>query len=338
MRKALSIGVVLLAFVLGWIAHNLLGNNENQPTISLPKIIERPLDKYTIENLGKADIAPGKLTLENTLDENKDYSSVLFAFEFNPEVQGKIKKKTTGEINIPKGDGPFPLIVMLRGYIDQKLYKTGDGTRRAGEMFAKNGFITVAPDFLGYGESDGEAGNIFESRFQTYVTVISLLKTIEESNDLKDLHFDHKTTFLWAHSNGGQIALTVLEITGKAYPTVLWAPVSKPFPYSILYYTDDSEDGGKLIRRELSEFEKVYDVDAYSLTNYLDRIQAPLQIHQGGKDDAVPIEWSNNLVEKLKAQQKDVTYFTYPSANHDMRPLWNTVILNDLEFFQKHLE
>ena len=101
-----------------------------------------------------------------------------------------------------------------------------------GEYFRDNEYITLAPDFLGYGGSDSESSNIFESRFQTYTTVLTLLKSINKENFP---NWDQKNIFIWAHSNGGQIALTVLEITGENYPTVLWAPVTESFPYSILF-------------------------------------------------------------------------------------------------------
>ncbi len=143
--------------------------------------------------------------------------------------------------------------------------------------------------------------------------------------------------FIWGHSNGGQIALSMLEITGKSFPTTLWAPVSKPFPYSILYYTDEYDDRGRALRKVIAGFEQDYNVDNFSIDQYLDLINAPMQIHQGLNDDAVPFEWSNELIEKLNELEKDVTYYTYPSADHNLRPNWNTVIQRDLIFFQKHL-
>jgi dipeptidyl aminopeptidase/acylaminoacyl peptidase len=184
---------------------------------------------------------------------------------------------------------------------------------------------------LGYASSDPEAANIFESRFQTYVTAIALLNSVNQIDK-----FDKTNIAIWGHSNGGQIALTTLEITDRNIPTVLWAPVSKPFPYSILYYTDESDDRGKLIRHELSKFEDDYDVEKYSLTNYLEKITAPLEIHQGTADDAVPKEWTDSLVKNLKNTDKEVGYFVYPGADHNLQPSWNTVVARNLEFFRKH--
>jgi dipeptidyl aminopeptidase/acylaminoacyl peptidase len=188
---------------------------------------------------------------------------------------------------------------------------------------------------LGYGGSSKESENIFETRFQTYTTVLTLLKSINRTNLPQ---WDGKNILIWAHSNGGQIALTTLEITGEDYPTVLWAPVTKPFPYSILYYTDESEDEGKFIRKELAKFEEDYDTDKYSITNYLDRINAPIEYHIGTKDDAIPLEWGTSFVKKMKSLEKTVRYYNHSGADHNMNPLWSDVIQKTLEFFNDSLE
>ena len=275
MRKfILLLALVLGGILAGWALNSLYNSPKSSPN-PISQVKPRPLDKYSIENLSKAKIEAAKIEIGESLKEDKDFTSYLVSFSLDPTLTNKEKKKVTGLINIPKGDGPFPLVVMFRGYVDQEIYKTGAGTQRAGEYFARNGYLTIAPDFLGYAGSDSEAGNIFETRFQTYTTALTLLSSLQSVKQ-----WNGKDIFIWGHSNGGQIALTVLEVTGAAYPTVLWAPVSKPFPYSILYYTDESEDRGKLIRRELAEFEQTYDPDLYAIDLNYDRVKAPLQLHQ----------------------------------------------------------
>lgn len=311
----------------------MLGS-EAAKTVSLPKInIEssKPYDVYTIENLSKTEIKSGIIKLEELLNKSEEFDSHVFSFTFKPNPEKSDTKTTTGQINLPVTSGNKPIILMLRGYVDQEIYQTGYGTSRAAEVFAKNGYITIAPDFLGYASSDSEAENIFESRFQTYTTTLSLLKSFGQ---LKS--WDGKNVYMWGHSNGGQIALTVLEITSETYPTTLWAPVSKPFPYSILFYTDESEDRGKLIRTELAKLEKDYDVELYSLDNYFDQIKAPLLIHQGTADDAVPLSWTNSLEKRLSEHDIDFDYYTYPNTDHNMRPNWNTVVGRDLDFFSNN--
>lgn len=113
----------------------------------------------------------------------------------------------------------------------------------------------------------------------------------------------------------------------------MWTPVSSPFPFSILYYSDETVDKGKWLRKALSEFEALYNTDLYSLPNYLSSIKAPVNLDQGAADTAVPIAWSDDLARALKAQGTEVEYNVYPGADHVMTPQWNTIIQKDLAFF-----
>ncbi len=318
--------VATVFILIGWFANTAYHLPRNSNPIA--QVRPTPLLKYTIENLAKADIKPAEIQIGKILKEDPKFTSYEFTFSFSADLSKELRT-TSGLINIPKGAGSFPVIVMFRGYVDPTEYFIGNGTQRAAEYFASNGFITIAPDFLGYGGSDKEAENIFESRFQTFVTAITTFKSVSSIKQ-----FDGKNIFIWGHSNGGQIALTTLEITSVAYPTVLWAPVSKPFPYSILYYTDDASDSGKFLRHQLSIFENDYDVDLYSLTRYLTNIKAPLQLNQGTADTSVPVAWSDLLAKDLKSANVDVTYIKYPGANHNLTPGWNQAVINSLDFFK----
>ena len=296
----------------------------------------KPLDKYTIETLAVTDMQPSPITIGKTLSGSDDSEAYVFYYYVD-------NKRASGILNIPKAPGSYPVIVMFRGYVDREQYSSGIGSQPSAQVFAKNGFITLAPDFLGYGESDNPSASPIEERFQTYITATTLLASVVnlntafETNNIS-VRVTPDKVGIWGHSNGGQIALTVLEITGGTYPTVLWAPVSKSFPYSILYYTDEFDDQGKLLRKVVSDFEKDYDSDKYSLTNYFDRINATIQIHQGGADEEVPLKWSNNLTSTLKKLNKNVQYFTYDGANHNLQPTaWNTSVSRSLEFYKKIL-
>lgn len=342
------LSTVLITFALGvWWRGNFLPKEKET---LVEKIIPKPLEAYSIDNLSSTPYPKGLLTFQKNIPtetETKDYSSNLFTFKFKPNPRETKEKITTVLVNTPITENEinkkYPLVFMIRGYVDPSIYTSGVGTRRSAEIFVKNGYITVAPDFLGYGGSDLNSENIFESRFQTYTTVLALLNSLAQVEE-----WDGKNIFIWAHSNGGQIALTALTVTGKNIPTTLWAPVTAPFPYSILYYTNESADRGKLIRRELANFEDLYDPDNYSFDLYLDQIgkdsleidiKVPIQLHQGTADDAIPVEWSKSLKNKLtKLETVEINYFEYLGADHNLQPAWNSVVERDLVFFQKHLQ
>ena len=301
-----------------------------------------PLLKYAFPELAKRPTQPSPIKLKRVLKNSSEFTAYVFSYE----SEGKT---ISGQMNIPVSSDPnktFPVILMLRGFVPTETYSIGAGTQRAGEAFAKQGYITIAPDFLGFGESDAQPGDPFESRFIKPLNVLDLIASIEGFN-LQPLifnkeiagRFDAKKLGIWGHSNGGQIAISVLEISEKSYPTTLWAPVTKPFPYSVLYFTDETEDFGKSFRITLSNFEQDYDVEQFTIGKYMDKITAKIQLHQGTADDAVPVTWSDQFVRNMeKVGKKDlVEYFTYPDASHDLQPGWEQVIQRNFQFFQKEL-
>jgi dipeptidyl aminopeptidase/acylaminoacyl peptidase len=290
-------------------------------------IMEKPLLKYSFENIKKTGGIASKIKLEKILRKNSGFTSFIFSYLSN-------NRKISGLLHLPDGEEKKPIIVMLRGYVDKNEYQTGIGTRPAGEYYAKEGFITIAPDYLGYGGSDmPPQGNIWEERFLRHVAVQDLFSSL---GTLANADTDH--VFLWGHSNGGMESLAALEISGKDYPTVLWAPVSAYFPYDVLYYLNEAEDKGKALRKELADFEKDYDVDNYSIATHLDWIKAPVQLHQGSSDLYIPLSWSDDLASVLKENGNKVNYFVYPGTDHNMRPSWDVIVKRDVEFFKSHLK
>lgn len=335
MKKPLIVLVLVILVIgafFGW--DYFKRNSEVSPVKKLQQIVERPYDKYTYDALSKTDFTAGEITIGNVLTDKPLFVSRMFYFYVG-------SKKVSGLLNVPKKEGNLPVILMLRGFVDPANYTTGVGTQHDGEVFAENGYITLAPDFLGYGESDKTSDNSFEDRFLTYITTMTLLASINNLNlallsNGYTQSVDISKIGIWGHSNGGQIALSVLEISGKPYPTVLWAPVSKPFPYSILYYTDEFDDRGKALRRALSDFEENYDVEKYSLTNYLGRITAPVQIDQGLADVEVPYWWSDELVTKLKELGRSIEYFKYLGEDHNFdQGSWPVAISRSVQFYNE---
>jgi fermentation-respiration switch protein FrsA (DUF1100 family) len=364
------LGVMMFAF--GAIASWAMNRGANTFELISPTIggnpvatpLPNPYSKYSFDNLSSLQLTPGPVRVESLMDVQPSYATFLASWDV-PDLESGTRVKVTGQINIPQGDGPFPVIVMLRGYADREIYTTGLGTRNAAAVLARNGYITIAPDFQGFGGSGPESNDILVARFSRPLTVLQLLRNLQDlrMEILPSVSppppinksgtsatpqpvptavatvFDTQRIGIWAHSNGGQIALSVLEITNRAIPTTLWAPVSQAFPYSVLYYTDESPDGGKYLREQLARFEFTLenDPDQFTVLKRADRIIGPIQIHQGGADDAVPLKWSQQLYSTLKEATVAADIFVYPQADHNLQPNWDEVVQRDLLFFGREL-
>ena len=319
--------LILTVFVIG-VVIGLLGHNFNfpqssgqllSPMSSAPTETPKPLLKYSFDGLKQSVFTPKTISLTGN----------QFTFETREGL-------VSGTANIPDACGTVrpkcPVVIMLRGYVDKEIYTPGMGTKKAAGVYAGKGYITLAPDFLGYGNSDPEPDNEIEARLIKPATVLQLLASISNLPVA-----DPKSVFLWGHSNGGQIGLSVLTATNKIKAATFWAPVSKHFPYSILYYTGDLDDHGKYLRKAISGFESVYDPELFSITNYFDRIETPLIVHQGTGDEAVPWKWSMDLVGNLQSLKKDAVLYQYSGADHNLTPGWSSVVDTDLKFFRGYI-
>jgi uncharacterized protein len=392
----LTIGT-LLGALLSWKIIPLFQNSTADlisPFVKEDKPAATPLNQYSIEALSQRDFTVTKpLSIEQLLATNAEFESYTFAFT-------TMGQRMSGLINIPTTLAPtsgYPVLIMVRGYVPPEQYAPGVGTKNAAQFFARKGYVTIAPDFFGFGSSDPEPTDSWEARFIKPINLIELIKTIEVHPQLTmdyskmqiaetalrsvpasatystastsaataasesaalplvvpvtenplvgrptaTLTLNPKKIGIWAHSNGGQITLTALEIIGKPLPTTLWAPVTAPFPYSLLFFSDENEDEGKATRNWIAQFERTYDVFDFSLTRHLDRLHGEIQLHHGNADEAALKSWSDEFVQKVTAHNKTrpkndqikINYFSYPGADHNLQPGWNTAIARDAEYF-----
>ena len=335
-----------------------------------------PLNQYSISNLKEYPFESSKIIITQVVEEQETFITYLFSYQ-------TMGKTMTGSANIPqecKEKQSCPVVVLVRGYATPEQYSPGFGTRNAAAVFANNGYITLAPDFFGFANSDPESEDSWEARFIKPINVIELIESLKDNSslqispsvassiespsaeDLSDtisftdfVTADPSQINIWAHSNGGQITLSLLQVLEEPIPATLWAPVTAPFPYSILFFTRTSADEGKEARAWLAMFEKDYDVFDFTVTQHLDKLTGPIQIHHGARDPDALIVWSDSFIKKIELENKaredeaeseershqlpiEYNYFVYPQADHNLQPSenWNQAIARDLEFFAKY--
>jgi len=329
MRKLILLITVFVIIASGLIAFLFFNQDQQGDKLIIPKVTfnrkVKPLDKYNFEQLRQKEYLGSEITLEEIIAEEDTYISWLFSYL----SEGK---KVTGMANIPKLEGKLPVIVMMRGYVDDEIYFTGLGTRKSAGVFAENGYVTLAPDFLGFGGSDTCSADILESRFERPLTVLNLLASVKNLDQA-----DPDKIFFWGHSNGGQIALSVLEITQKPIPTSLWAPVTTGFPDSVLQYIGELDDQGLKVKNAIDIFLNQYDAQKYSIDSYFSDIEADIQLHQGLSDPLVTEDASDLFAKTMANLGKNVNYYKYPGNDHNLSKDWDTVLQRDLGFFKRHL-
>lgn len=345
MRVLLSIFIGLLLIDLGFWGYYYYAQYYAQaPRTPLGEVQglfqqEKPLERFSFENLKNREPMPSAIEIGDELAEDEEREIVSHLFSYKTDGT----KKVSGVIHMPEEAESAPVIVMFRGYVNPDTYRSGIGTENYAAYLAERGFVTLAPDFLDHGESDLSGELPLEGRFETYTTALDMLSSVENLNDalgtLEDyeVSVDSSQIGIWGHSNGGHISLSVLAITGKEYPTILWNPVSKHFPFSIMHYMDELEDQGKYMRSIVADFENEYNIDQYSPPNYYKWIQAPIQLHQGVVDREIPLEWTNELNTALEAEEIDIEYIVHEGSDHNLAggTGWSDAAAEGVVFYQE---
>ena len=303
------------------------------------------LTKYDFDSLKRRGGKVSRLAIEGGLpgvERRRKYEIDFESKRFSFESEGK---RITGMINRPRPQsrsdsyGGLAAIIMIRGYIDKAGYYTGSGTWRVADKLAEAGLVTVSIDFLGFGGSDGESEDMLEARFEKVPAVLDLVESVRALDFV-----DGGKIGIWAHSNGGQIALSVAEILGENMPTVLWAPMTNPFPDSVLDTADDLDDGGRMVIKVIEDFERNYDARRYAFENYYGWIKAPVIIHQGTGDYWCKLEWQEEVRDRLEAEGSakqnsyEVELYVWKGDDHNLSRNWEEVVEMDLRFFAAKFE
>ncbi|HCU70273.1 MAG TPA: peptidase S9 [Candidatus Moranbacteria bacterium] len=271
------------------------------------------------------------LKLEKVLEDNASYARYSISYL----SEGF---KISGIMNIPKGAGPFPVLILNHGYIDPKFYTNGQGLKREQDFFARHGYAVLHSDYRNYAQSDFDPQNEIRPRSGYVEDVINAIEAVKKS-DLQV--FDKENIGMLGHSMGGGIALNVMVIKpdiAKAY--VLLAPINSDYKVNFDKWvrSDWSDTAREFIEKYGEPQENPELWNSLSAKNYFYRVSSPVMLHQGTADDQVPVEWSRELDEMLKKENKAITYYEYPGESHTFTSAQNLVMQRTLEFLDSRLK
>ncbi len=263
----------------------------------------------------------GKIKIEETLVSEANYTSYIFSYPSD-------NLKIFGMMNVPNGNGPFPVIILNHGYFNQTSFSSGDGTRAMADILAAKGYITLASDYRGFGKSENDAQ---KSRGHSPNYAIDILNLISSVKSLTKA--DTNRIGMWGHSMGGEVSLRSLEATNKIKAAVLWAPTSTNASDNAAFYSRGQRAG----LPSPSQNQNVQ--QDTSPINYLKYILTPISLHQGLADTEVKPEWSKQLNQALIKEGKKVEYFEYPGQDHNFRNLgWDIIAKRTVDFFDKYVK
>ncbi|MGE5140498.1 MAG: alpha/beta hydrolase family protein [Rudaea sp.] len=239
-----------------------------------------------------------------------------------------------GFMDLPRGQGPFPVIIALHGYVSPTVYRTLDYTTRYADALAEAGYLVLHPNLRGYPPSDS-GPDLF--RVGEAIDTLNLITLVRETGGKPGPleAAESQAIGVWGHSNGGGIALRVITISPDVRAAVLYGAMSGDEKQNFEQVRIWS--GGRRTPPELSA-----PADALariSAINYLDHIQAAVSINHGAADSEVPPAWSTDLYARLQALHKTVEYYSYPGQNHLLQGPADTLFIRRMiSFYDKMLK
>jgi dipeptidyl aminopeptidase/acylaminoacyl peptidase len=257
------------------------------------------------------------------------------------------KLKISGIMNVPKGRGPYPVIVTAHGFVEPRYYTTGRGLKREQDYLARAGYAVIHPDYRNNDGSDKDPENNLRLNLGYTEDVINAVYAVKSSGYR---FLDGSNIGLLGHSLGGGVALNIMVAKPgliKAY--VLFAPIS--MDYRDNYYRWIARTGPDVLRKfgPPATREKIAALygspdanpafwDGVSPKTYIKNVEDPAIVHQGSADQEVPPDWANKLVEAFKQNGKAIKLYTYSGQPHEFTSAWPRVMRTSTSFFDSILK
>lgn len=272
--------------------------------IPLPTFTPDPFARYSIAYLRGQSYGGGTLEILERVGTNSAFTRYLVKYPSDGLA-------IHGFMNVPRGEGPFPVIIALHGYIDPAIYDTLDYTTHYADALSSAGYLVLHPNLRGFPPSDTGDDLFRVGMAEDVLNLIAIVKDAAGRPGVLEAA-DGNRIGLWGHSMGGGITTRVITVSQDIRAAVLYAAMSgdEARNYQAIGQWSEGQRGAD--ERAVPPQE----LPSISPINFLDDITAAVSINHGLEDELVPVQWSMQTCELLKAAHKDVECHYYPDLHH----------------------
>jgi len=315
------------------------------PTPTATEIVFEVGRELTIAYLRNLNILGSEITFEKKLADGPNYHQHIVSYI----SEGN---KIYGLLTIPFKEPPesgYKAIVFNHGYIPPTIYRTTERYTAYVDYLARSGFVVFKIDYRGNGESEGQPSGSYFSPGYT-IDAITALKSLQQLEII-----DPQGIGMWGHSMAGNLVLRAMLINPDIKAGVIWAGAVYSYDDFEEYgiednsyrppatpQTQDTPDPRKRSREIFDTYGRpdtqIPFWKAVSLTENLQFLNSPVQIHHSEDDPVVNIGYSYGLAAALQENGKEYEFYVYEGGGHNLvSPYFDQAMLRTVEFFRTHL-
>lgn len=303
-----------------------------EPTVSAPETTDSAAEPHAVslEAFSRTAFDGRDLALGPVLASNDAYVRHYVTYR-----SGALR--VSGVMNVPRGEGPFPLLVLNHGYIDPAVYTNGRGLKREQDYLARNGYAVLHTDCRNHADSDDDPDAELRLRLGYAEDAVNAVLAVRKAQ-LPNV--DAARVGMLGHSMGGGVTLQVLtSVPDLIDAAVLFAPVSADARDNFHRWTERRPEVAERIRAAYGgpDENPVFWYGVSPMTR-LDRITAPVMLHHGTADESTPHAWAVTLDAAMRNAQKPMTFHSYDGEPHEFTAAWPMVMARTVEFFDAHLK
>ncbi|MFH1085369.1 MAG: alpha/beta fold hydrolase [Chloroflexota bacterium] len=298
------------------------------PTVTAtPTITPDPYAGLTIADLRARPYGEGELKIERVLGASQAFTRTLITY---PSEGLTIY----GFVNTPRGQGPFPVAIVLHGYIDPQVYDTLAYTARYADALARAGYLVVHPNLRGYPPSDDGPDRFRVGKAVDTLNLVALIR--QQAGQPGPLARANGAAIgLMGHSMGGGITLRSMVVDPGIKAAVLYAAMNadERLNHEQMLVWSNGARGREELQTPAADLARI------SPVTYLEDIQAPVSIHHSVDDATVPYRWSADLYTQLQTLGKDAALYRYEKTPHTFRGEADQLFMQRMiAFFDAHLK
>jgi hypothetical protein len=128
-----------------------------QPGPSWSDRDRRPVQPVSVLGLAEQRHRGDQLRLGAVREQTSAYTSYDVTYRSRTTTRrGEEVYTISGVLDLPRGRGPFPAVVLAHGYIDPASYVRGQGMTRERGYLAARGYVALHVDYRNHAESDDD--------------------------------------------------------------------------------------------------------------------------------------------------------------------------------------